>query len=94
MPYVLLILLEEPFNHFHHKNLNYKSAPFMAQVFHIYLDNLTNIKYISINNYTHGSEMTISIAKEHKYFFYLSISSPFQEVYQDKYVCKGKTLKE
>jgi hypothetical protein len=41
----------------------------MGQVFHIYLDNLTNIKYISINNYTHGSEMTISIAKEHKYFF-------------------------
>lgn len=40
----------------------------MGQVFHIYLDNLTNIKYISINNYTHGSEMTISIAKEHKYF--------------------------
>ena len=38
----------------------------MGQVFHIYLDNLTNIKYISINNYTHGSEMTISIAKEHK----------------------------
>ena len=59
--------MKEPFNHFHHKNLNYKSAPFMGQIFHIYLDNLTNIKYISINNYTHGSEMTISIAKEHKY---------------------------
>jgi len=55
MPYVFLVTKKEPFNHFHHKNLNYKSAPFNAQVFFIYLDNLTNIKYISINNYTHGS---------------------------------------
>lgn len=62
-PLVRLILWVEPFNHFHHKNLNYNSAPFMSQMFLIYLDNLTNIKYISINNYTHGSEMTISIAK-------------------------------
>lgn len=45
----------EPFNHFHHKNLNYQNAPFMAQVFILYLDNLTNIKYVSINNYSHGS---------------------------------------
>jgi hypothetical protein len=66
-PYVpILTYRTEPFNHYHHKNLNYKSAPFMSQKFYIYLDNLTNIKYISINNYTHGSEMSISIAKEHK----------------------------
>lgn len=37
-------------------------APTRGQQFKLYLDDLINIKYISIDNYTHGAEMTISIA--------------------------------
>ena len=30
-------------------------APFRKQAFRLHLDELTNIKYIVIDNYTHGS---------------------------------------
>lgn len=42
-------------------------APFRQQEFTLYLDDLTNIKYISIDNYTHGAEMTISIGDREEY---------------------------
>lgn len=41
-------------------------APYRQQSFKLYLDDLTNIKYVCIDNYTHGSEMTISIAENEK----------------------------
>lgn len=44
-----------------------KMAPFREQEFKLYLDDLTNIKYISIDNYTHGAEMTISISDSEQY---------------------------
>lgn len=53
----------EPFCHFTHKNLGTQMAPFRQQHFIIYLEDLTNVKYVSIDNYTHGAEMTISIAE-------------------------------
>ena len=52
----------EPFCHYTHKNLGTKMAPFRAQGFRLSLNNLTNIKYITIDNYTHGAEMTIGIS--------------------------------
>lgn len=51
----------------------------------IYLDQLTSIKHIKIDNFTNGSEMTVWIA--HK------PGGEFVEVYKDKYICKGRTLK-
>jgi len=59
----------EPFCHYTHKNLGTKQAPFRKQKFRIYLDDLINVKYVCIDNYTHGSEMTISIADHEKYTF-------------------------
>ena len=44
-----------------------------------------NVKHISIDNFTHGSEMTISVGQ--------TIGGELVEVYRDKYICKGKTLK-
>jgi hypothetical protein len=44
-----------------------RSAPFRPQHFTLQLDDLTNIKYIVIDNYTHGSEMSISISDHEKY---------------------------
>ena len=63
---VIYVIYEEPFCHFSHKNLGTKMAPFAAQEFKLYLDDLINVKYICIENYTHGSEMTISIANHPK----------------------------
>jgi hypothetical protein len=59
---VLELFMLEPFNHFSHKNLGTKQAPFRGQKFKLVLEDMTNIKYLEIDNYTHGSEMTISIA--------------------------------
>lgn len=50
------------------------------------LDELTNIKYIVVENFTHGSEMTIQISDK-------SDPTYFAQVYKEKYICKGKTLK-
>lgn len=44
-------------------------APSHTQSFKLYLDELTNIKYIVIDNYTHAAQMTISIAENEKYTF-------------------------
>lgn len=52
-------------------------APFRGQQFRMHLEDLINIKYIVIDNYTHGSEMTISISDHEKYAtFYSAESSP------------------
>lgn len=75
----------EPFCHHAHKNLKWNVAPFLSQSFVIYLEKLTNIKYIKIDNFTNGSEMTVWIAQKE--------GGEFVEVYKDKYICKGKTLK-
>lgn len=56
----------EPFCHYTHKNLGTKMAPFRGQQFRMHLEDLINIKYIVIDNYTHGSEMTISISDHEK----------------------------
>lgn len=37
-------------------------APSRSQSFKLYLDVLTNIKYLCIDDYTHASQMSISIA--------------------------------
>lgn len=76
----------EPFCHYTHKNLKWKEAPFLPQSFQITLDKLTSVKYIKISNFTHGSEMTVSISQEE--------TGPLVEVYQDKFICKGKSLKK
>ena len=60
-------------------------APFQQQKYILYLNQLTNIKYISIDNYTHAAEMNISIAYDEQ--------TAFTEVYTDHYVCRGKILK-
>ena len=58
----------------------------MPQTFQITLDRLTAVKYIKIDNFTHGAEMTVSIAENE--------SGNFVEVYQEKFICKGKSLKK
>jgi hypothetical protein len=76
----------EPFCHHNHKNLQWNQAPFLGQSFTIRLPKLTSLKYIRIRNYSNGSEMTVQIAQKD--------GGQFVEVYRDKYMCKGKTLKK
>lgn len=82
---ILSIEYLEPFCHYTHKNLKWKEAPFLPQSFQISLGKLTCVKYLKIKSFTHGSQMTVSIA--------MNEAGPFEEVYKDKFICKGKTLK-
>ena len=54
----------EPFNHHTHKNLPYKEAPFLSQIFTIYLEHLTSVKNLCVDNFTNGSQITVSIAQK------------------------------
>lgn len=81
-----MIVIVEPFCHYTHKNLKWKEAPFRSQDFMIVLQQMVNVKYIMIDNFTHGSEMTISIGQQE--------GGEMVEVYKEKYICKGKTLKK
>ena len=56
-------IILEPFCHYTHKNLKWKEAPFNSQDFMLTFQELTNVKHIAIDNFSHGSEMTISVAQ-------------------------------
>lgn len=50
-----------------HKNLNWRVAPLLPQSFVLEMDTLHNVKYLIIEGFTHGAEMTISLAEYSKY---------------------------
>ena len=78
-------IILEPFCHYTHKNLKWKEAPFNSQDFMISFKSLVNVKHISIENFTHGSQMTISVGQ--------TVGGELVQVYEQKYICKGKSLK-
>lgn len=50
-----------------HKNLNWRVAPLQQQSFVLEMDILHNVKYVIIEGFSHGAEMTISVAEYSKY---------------------------